>query len=93
MSGGNTREAKALLKMSENSCTKRKIHFPRITEIFGQRNGLRNDFQASNSFLHAVKSNCSHLVQSSNSHLLEIPVWAYDGHMGTVTVGGWGMIM
>ena len=39
------------------------------------------------SFLHAVKSNCSHLVQPSNSHLLEIPVWAYDGHMGTVTVG------
>ena len=27
MSGGNTREAKALLKMSENSCTKRKTHY------------------------------------------------------------------
>ena len=26
MSGGNTRDAKALLKMSENSCEKRKIH-------------------------------------------------------------------
>ena len=73
MSGGNTRDAKALLKMSENSCTKRKdTLFP---------------------FLHAVKSNCSHLVQSSDSHLLEIPVWAYDGHMGTVTVSGWGKVM
>ena len=34
-----------------------------------------------------MKLNYSHLVQSSDSHLLEIPVWAYDGHMGTVTVG------
>ena len=67
MSGGNTRDAKALLKMSENSCAKKK---DTLISIF-----------------HAVKSNCPYLVQPSDSHLLEIPVWAYDGHMGTVTVG------
>ena len=26
MSSGNTRDAKALLKMSENSCAKKKVH-------------------------------------------------------------------
>ena len=71
-SGGNTREAKALRKMSENSCAEK-----------------RNKIKFCNA---VIKDEPTYLIQTANPHFFKIPIWTYDGHMGSITVGGRGKV-